>query len=80
MLYVINYRGIIFSLMWHPSFLDLSFQAAQRVKSASSLDSLKVLKDISQNVPMLARYILLFILIFLQNCELIYLYIYCFIY
>ena len=37
------------------SLLDLSFQAAQRIKTASSVDALKVLKDISQNVPMLAR-------------------------
>eukprot|EP00111_Clytia_hemisphaerica_P002468 TCONS_00007064-protein len=34
---------------------DLSFQAAQRVMSASSSDALKVLKDVSQNAPMLAR-------------------------
>ncbi|XP_065644022.1 UDP-glucose:glycoprotein glucosyltransferase 1 isoform X2 [Hydra vulgaris] len=34
---------------------DLSFQAAQRVMSASSQDQLKLLKDISQNVPMIAR-------------------------
>lgn len=34
---------------------DLSFQASQRIISASSQDVLKVLKDISQNVPMVAR-------------------------
>lgn len=34
---------------------DLSFQAAQRIISSSSQDVLQVLKDISQNVPMVAR-------------------------
>jgi len=34
---------------------DLSYQASQRIKSASSQDTLRVLKDLSQNAPMVAR-------------------------
>eukprot|EP00795_Rhopilema_esculentum_P016307 gene16307-7694_t len=34
---------------------DLSFQAAQRIMSSSPDQRLKVLRDISQNIPMLAR-------------------------
>ena len=38
-----------------PFALDLSFQAAQRVMGSSVDQRLKVLRDISQNIPMLAR-------------------------
>lgn len=38
-------------------FLDLSFQAAQRVMSTDGDVALDVLQDISQNLPSKARYI-----------------------
>ncbi len=34
---------------------DLSFQAAQRVMDVPTEDALKVLRDISQNFPIMAR-------------------------
>jgi len=49
------------------NFTDLSFQAAQRVMSASSTDALKVLKDVSQNSPMLARSLFIYYFIYFFN-------------
>ena len=36
-------------------FLDLSFQAAQKVMSAPQDKSLEILRDLSQNFPVLAK-------------------------
>lgn len=38
-------------------FADLSFQAAQRVMSSDPQGALKVLRDISQNLPMQTRFV-----------------------
>ena len=34
---------------------DLAFQASQRILSSESSDALRVMRDLSQNIPMLAR-------------------------
>ena len=38
-----------------PPLTDLGFQAAQRIMSASPDLALKVMKDIAQNLPMVAK-------------------------
>ena len=43
------------ALVWHVADADLSYQAAQRVLSASDGEQLATLRDISQNFPVQTR-------------------------
>ena len=43
--------------VWFEFLTDMSFQAAQRVMSSEPQRALKVLRDISQNLPMQTRWV-----------------------
>lgn len=61
--------------VWHARFLndvffslpDLSFQAASQIMSTPIYDAIKLMKDISQNFPIKARYSKVYLFDYSQN-------------
>ena len=56
-------KAVIFQQITSDSdsfLLDLSFQAASQIMSTPVYDAIKLMKDISQNFPIKARYVKLY--------------------